>query len=67
MKTCDNCAGEGGWEVAVMPASRWADPTPGGEWVRCPDCRGAGWVEGEPELLGIDDLDERCGGGDADG
>lgn len=45
--TCDNCAGEGGWE---------ADD----RWIECPACRGSGWIEGEPEPLGIEDLDLRA-------
>ena len=45
--TCENCAGEGGWE---------ADD----RWIECPACRGSGWVEGEADSLDIDDLDLRA-------
>ena len=58
--TCDNCGGEGGWEVAVAGrAPPWGDGADDGYWVACPSCHGAGWDIGEPENLTRDDLDER--------
>lgn len=60
MKTCDDCGGQGGEEVS-RPGAKWGADPYGGEWIECPACRGSGWIEGEPEQLGLDDLDERCG------
>ena len=61
MTICDNCGGDGGFEIATGLLSHWGDPTPGGEWVDCVPCGGSGWIDEEPPLLGMDDLEERCG------
>jgi DnaJ-class molecular chaperone len=50
MISCDDCGGEGGYEVAYAATSKWGDPTPGGEWIECPTCHGSGWLDNhEPE------------------
>jgi hypothetical protein len=56
LRTCENCDGEGGYETATFPPSKWDDPTPGGEWIACKYCDGLGWEEGEPLPLAEDDL-----------
>lgn len=58
MVTCDNCGGEGGWEIVTGPTSKWGDPTPGGEWVECPTCHGSGWLDGDepPPAIEQDEL-----------
>lgn len=35
-RTCDDCTGSG--------RAFLADPAGGGEWIPCPECRGAGWL-----------------------
>ena len=61
MTACDNCGGEGGFEVAHAAQSKWSFDYYGGEWVSCPTCAGSGWIDAEPSPLDLDDLDERCG------
>lgn len=59
---CDDCGGEGGFEVAVATRPPpWGDGADDGYWVECPTCHGSGWIDEEPPVLDMDELDERCG------
>lgn len=55
MVTCENCDGDGGFEVTVM-VSKWGDCSEASKWIDCPQCNGSGWARGEGEPITMDDL-----------
>lgn len=62
LRRCENCEGDGGFEVQTgSTCGRWGDPTPGGEWVDCPECDGSGFVEGHEHLIEQEDLEMAYG------
>lgn len=57
LRTCGNCDGDGGYEVAYRGRPPpWGDGADGGEWIDCSYCGGSGWEEGEPEPIEQDEL-----------
>lgn len=57
MKTCENCGGEGGFEIPYAGRNPpWGDGADDGEWRTCRDCGGSGWEEGELPQLTLDEL-----------
>jgi hypothetical protein len=54
--SCDDCGGEGGWEVVTHNSKE--DGASGGYWATCPSCegRGGGFIDAQPRTL--EDLDD---------
>lgn len=50
MRVCENCCGEGGFQVEGVDY-----------WIECPPCDGSGYVPGEETLIEEDDLDIMAG------